>query len=73
MKYTLTTVNTLITIKATQRVMAAKLTRLIQNSGTTASSGRELYHLQFLLQAASPETFEYILVAIVTEHISVKL
>jgi hypothetical protein len=27
-----------------------------QNSDTTASSGRELYHLQFLLQAASPET-----------------
>jgi hypothetical protein len=28
----------------------------------TASSGRELYHLQFSLQAASPETFGYILV-----------
>jgi hypothetical protein len=27
-----------------------------QNSDTTAPSGRELYHLQFLLQAASPET-----------------
>jgi hypothetical protein len=28
-----------------------------QNSDTTAFSGRELYHLQFSLQAASPETF----------------
>jgi hypothetical protein len=28
-----------------------------QNSDTPALSGRELYHLQFLLQAASPETF----------------
>jgi hypothetical protein len=33
-----------------------------QNSDTTASSGRELYHVQFSLQAASPETFGYILV-----------
>jgi hypothetical protein len=32
-----------------------------QNSDTTAPSGRELYHLQFSLQAASPETFGYIL------------
>jgi len=32
-----------------------------RNSDTTASSGRELYHLQFLLQAASPETFGYTL------------
>jgi hypothetical protein len=30
-----------------------------QNCDTTAPSGRELYHLQFLLQAASPETFGY--------------
>jgi hypothetical protein len=30
-----------------------------QNSDTTAPSGRELYHLLFLLQAASPETFRY--------------
>jgi hypothetical protein len=30
-----------------------------QNNDTTASSGRELYHLQFLLQAASPEAFGY--------------
>jgi hypothetical protein len=28
-----------------------------QNSDTTVPSGRELYHLQFSLQAASPETF----------------
>jgi len=27
------------------------------NSDTTAPSGRELYHLQFSLQVASPETF----------------
>jgi len=42
--------------------MAAKLTRLTQNSDTTAPSDRELYDLQFSLQAASPETFEYTLV-----------
>jgi hypothetical protein len=46
-----------------QRVMEAKLTRLTQKiSITTAPSGRELYHLQFSLQAASPETFCYTLV-----------
>jgi hypothetical protein len=33
-----------------------------QNSDTTATSGRELYHLQFSLQAASPETFGYTLI-----------
>jgi hypothetical protein len=33
-----------------------------QNNDTTAPSGRKLYHLQFLLQAASSETFGYILV-----------
>jgi hypothetical protein len=33
-----------------------------QNSDTTALSGRELYHLQFSLQVASPETFGYTLV-----------
>jgi len=32
-----------------------------QNSDTTAHSCRELYHLQFSLQAVSPETFEYTL------------
>jgi hypothetical protein len=30
-----------------------------QNSDTTARVGRELYNWQFLLQAASPETFGY--------------
>jgi hypothetical protein len=34
-----------------------------QNSDTTALSDRELYHLQFSLQAASPETFGYTLVS----------
>jgi hypothetical protein len=33
-----------------------------QNSDTTAPIGRELYHLQFSLQAASPEAFGYTLV-----------
>jgi hypothetical protein len=33
-----------------------------QNSDITISSGRELYHLQFSLQEASPETFGYALV-----------
>jgi hypothetical protein len=36
-----------------------------ESTGTTyftARSGRELYHSQFLLQAASPETFGYTLV-----------
>jgi len=39
--------------------MAAKLTRPTHKIVTTAPSGRELYHLQFTLQAASPETFRY--------------
>jgi hypothetical protein len=30
-----------------------------QNNDTTAPSGRELYHLQFSLHVASPETFGY--------------
>jgi hypothetical protein len=30
-----------------------------QNSDTTAPSARELYHMQFSLQEASPETFGY--------------
>jgi hypothetical protein len=33
-----------------------------QNSNTTALSSRELYHLQFSLQAACPETFGYSLI-----------
>jgi hypothetical protein len=34
----------------------------LQNSDTTAPSGRELYHLQFSLQPANPGTFGYTLV-----------
>jgi hypothetical protein len=37
-----------------------------QNSDTAAPSGRELYHLQFSLQAASPETFGYTIVYVET-------
>jgi len=33
-----------------------------QNSDTAAPRGWELYHLEFSLQAASPETFGYTLV-----------
>jgi hypothetical protein len=33
-----------------------------QDSDTTAPSGKELYYLQFSLQAASPEIFGYTLV-----------
>jgi hypothetical protein len=39
--------------------MAAKLTRLTQKMIQLAPGGREMYHLQFSLQAARPETFEY--------------
>jgi hypothetical protein len=35
-----------------------------QSSDTTASSGREVYHLQFSLQAANPETFGYTVISI---------
>jgi len=41
--------------------MVARLTHKIAIQ-LTAPSGRELYHLQFLLQAASPEILEYILI-----------
>jgi hypothetical protein len=44
--------------------MATKLTRLTQKSDTAAPSGRELYHLQLSLMAASPETFGYTFVLI---------
>jgi hypothetical protein len=44
------------------RDMTAKLSRL--NSDTTAPSGRQLYHLQFSLQVASPEIFGYIHVSV---------
>jgi hypothetical protein len=60
-KYRLTTINT--RREATLRVMAAKLTELThKNSDTIAPNGKELYHLQFSLQAASPETSGYNLV-----------
>jgi hypothetical protein len=42
--------------------MAAKVTKLTHKKDTTAPSSKELYHLQFSLQAASPETFGYTLV-----------
>jgi hypothetical protein len=48
--------------------MVAKLTRLTQNSDTIAPSGRELYHLQFFLQAASLENFGYTLIE--SRHLS---
>jgi len=46
--------------EATERVMMAKLSRW--NSDTTAPSGREQYHLQFMLQTVSLEAFGYTLV-----------
>jgi len=61
-KYTLTTINTRET---TQRVMAAKHTKLTQkNNDTTEPSGKDLYHLHFSLQAARPETFRCTLILI---------
>jgi hypothetical protein len=43
--------------------MAVELTRRTHKMAIiTAPSGRELYHLQFSLQAVSPETFGYALV-----------
>jgi len=48
--------------KTTQRVMAAKFTRQTDWLTKQRYSDRELYHLQFSLQAASPETFGYALV-----------
>jgi hypothetical protein len=42
-----------------------------QNSDRTAPSGDELYHLQFSLQVASPETFGYTLVYWISVHIHV--
>jgi hypothetical protein len=54
-KWTTTIINT--RWEATQKVMVAKFTRLTH----TAPNGREMYHLQFSLQAAGPETFGYTL------------
>jgi hypothetical protein len=45
-------------------VMAAKLSILTRNSHKTAPSDRELFRLQFSLQAARPETFGYTLLYI---------
>jgi len=43
--------------------MEANLTRLThKNSDTIATSRRQLYHMPFLYQTASPETFGYTLV-----------
>jgi hypothetical protein len=42
--------------------MTTKLTRLTHKIAIQLHLVAELYHLQFLLQAASPETFEYTLV-----------
>jgi hypothetical protein len=44
-----------------------------QNNDTTAPSGRELYHLQFSLQAASPESFGYTFVLMLMEVIVLSL
>jgi len=41
-----------------------------QHIDTTTPSGRELYHLQFSLQATSPETSEYTLVHVITKILS---
>jgi hypothetical protein len=41
----------------------------LQNSDTNALSSRELYHLQFSLHAASPETFGYTLLHATWIHI----
>jgi len=40
-----------------------------QNNDTNAPNSTELYHLQFSLQAASPETFGYTLVLQFGVHI----
>jgi len=60
-KYTITTINT--RWEATQRGYVGKIHQTdSQNSNTTTYSGRQLYHLQFSLQSASPETFGYLFV-----------
>jgi len=41
-----------------------------RNSDTIASSGRELYHLQFSLQAASPDSFGYTVVDYWTDKVA---
>jgi hypothetical protein len=60
-KYTLTEINT--RSEATQRVMAAKLTRLTHKIATQLHLvSQSCYNLQFSFQASSPETFGYTLV-----------
>jgi hypothetical protein len=60
--------------EATQRVMAAKLTILTHKIAIQLHlmAERELYYLQFLLQAASPETFGYILVFVLSSPWTMK-
>jgi hypothetical protein len=61
MKYMLTTTNT--RSEATRSVMAAKLTKLTHKIAIQLHLVAEsMYHLQFSLQAANPETFGYVLV-----------
>jgi hypothetical protein len=48
--------------EGTQRVIAAKLSRLTHKIAIQLHLMAELWHLQFSLQAASPETFGYTLV-----------
>jgi hypothetical protein len=72
LKYTLTTINTRWEANIKGYGGKTHFTDS-QNSDTTSSSGIELYHLQFSLQAASPETSGYTLVfqnylAIITEQ-----
>jgi hypothetical protein len=45
-------------------IMAAKLTRLTHKIAIKMHLVAELYHLQFSLLTASPETSEYILVVL---------
>jgi hypothetical protein len=54
-------------VETTKRVMAAKLTTMSHKTATQPHLvTRELYHLQFSLQAASPETFGYTFVSTLT-------
>jgi len=59
-KYMLTTIKI---VETTKRVMAAKLTTMSHKTATQPHLvTRELYHLQFSVRAAGPETFGYTLV-----------
>jgi len=48
--------------------MVAKLTSLTHKIAIQLHSGREMFHLQFSLQVASPETFGYTLVFVASFH-----